>query len=47
MPKRKPVEAYLRLQSRFRHVVEDPEALAAMQAEVDRGYEALMARMST
>ena len=46
VPRRKPIDAYLKLQSRFRHVVDDPEALAAMQADVDRGHEALMARMS-
>jgi pyruvate ferredoxin oxidoreductase beta subunit len=44
--RRKPVEAYLKLQSRFRHIVDDPQALAEMQAQVDRSHEELMARMS-
>ena len=46
VPRRKPVEDYLKLQTRFKHVVQDADALAAMQVEVDRGYEELMARMS-
>ena len=33
--RRRPVEEYLRLQSRFRHIVEDPAALAAFQRSVD------------
>ena len=45
VPRRKPVAEYLALQSRFRHLADDPEALVAMQAVVDQGYEALMARM--
>ncbi len=46
VPRRKPVDAYLAMQSRFKHVTKDPEALAAMQTQVDLGYEELMARMS-
>jgi pyruvate ferredoxin oxidoreductase beta subunit len=45
VPKRKPVEEYLKHQARFKHVVSDPEALAEMQRGVDENYEALMARM--
>ena len=33
---RQPVEAYLKLQKRFRHVLEDADALAAIQAMADR-----------
>ena len=45
VPRRKPVREYLALQRRFRHLTDDPQALEAMQAVVDRGYEGLMARM--
>jgi pyruvate ferredoxin oxidoreductase beta subunit len=45
VPKRKPVEAYLGHQTRFRHVVEDPDALASVQRSVDENHAALMARM--
>jgi pyruvate ferredoxin oxidoreductase beta subunit len=47
VPRRKPVEAYLRLQRRFRHVVADAQELADFQARVDEGYEELMKRMAT
>ena len=40
-----PVEEYLRLQSRFRHVVEDPATLADVQRGVDERHAALLARM--
>jgi pyruvate ferredoxin oxidoreductase beta subunit len=43
--RRAPVEEYLRLQSRFRHVVADPAALAEVQRGVDERYEALLARV--
>ena len=43
--KRKPVADYLKHQARFRHVLDDPEALASIQAGVDERYEALLARM--
>jgi pyruvate ferredoxin oxidoreductase beta subunit len=46
IPRRKPIDAYVQIQTRFKHVAKDPEALAAMQADVDRGYDELMARMS-
>ncbi|MFQ5844165.1 MAG: thiamine pyrophosphate-dependent enzyme, partial [Planctomycetota bacterium] len=41
--KRKPVEHYLRPQARFGHLLDDPEALAAMQRAVDHSYDALAA----
>jgi len=44
--RRKPVEEYLRLQTRFRHVLEDPEALAEIQRDVDERFDALVARMT-
>ena len=34
--RRQPVEEYLKLQKRFRHVIGDPQALAAIQALADR-----------
>lgn len=40
--KRKPVEEYLRYQARFRHVFEDPDALAEIQRGVDERCEALV-----
>ncbi|MHC4548604.1 MAG: thiamine pyrophosphate-dependent enzyme [Planctomycetota bacterium] len=40
--RRKPVEEYLRLQTRFRHIVEDPDALAEFQRAVDERYTALV-----
>ncbi len=46
LSRRKPVDEYVKLQGRFRHIADDPDALAAMQAQVDAGYEDLMARMS-
>ena len=42
--RRKPVQEYLRFQSRFRHVLDDPEALATIQAGVDARYAATLAR---
>jgi pyruvate ferredoxin oxidoreductase beta subunit len=33
--KRKPVEEYLKYQARFKHVIDDPEALAEIQAGID------------
>jgi pyruvate ferredoxin oxidoreductase beta subunit len=45
LARRAPVAEYLRLQKRFRHVVEDPEALADVQRGVDERYAALLARM--
>ena len=44
--KRKPVEEYLRWQGRFRHILNDPDAIAEIQRGVDEGFEALMARMA-
>jgi len=44
--RRAPVEAYLKLQTRFRHVVADPEALAEVQKGVDERRAALLARMA-
>jgi pyruvate ferredoxin oxidoreductase beta subunit len=43
--KRVPVGDYLAPQARFRHVVDDPEALSAIQRSVDEHYAATMARM--
>jgi pyruvate ferredoxin oxidoreductase beta subunit len=34
--RRQPVEAYLSLQKRFRHLLDDPDAIAAIQAIADR-----------
>ncbi|MHC5010001.1 MAG: thiamine pyrophosphate-dependent enzyme [Planctomycetota bacterium] len=47
IPKRKPVEEYLKHQRRFRHVVEDPAALAEVQRGVQENFDALMARMAS
>lgn len=44
--KRKPLIEYLRLQGRFRHLLEDAEALAHMQASVDETYDRVMASMA-
>ena len=44
--RRKPVDEYIRLQSRFRHMVDDKDAMAAIQQAVDDHYEALAARMT-
>jgi len=41
---RRPVEEYLRHQSRFRHLVDDASALAEFQRAVDERYDALLAR---
>jgi pyruvate ferredoxin oxidoreductase beta subunit len=43
--KSKPVVEYLKLQKRFRHLVEDEAALAEIQAAVDRQHAATLARM--
>jgi pyruvate ferredoxin oxidoreductase beta subunit len=43
--KRKPVEEYLKTQARFRHIVNDADALAEVQRAVDESFDALMARM--
>jgi len=43
--RRKPVQEYFELQSRFRHVMEDEEALATIQQGVDANFEALMNTM--
>jgi pyruvate ferredoxin oxidoreductase beta subunit len=40
--KRKPVEEYLKHQVRFRHVIEDAEAIAEIQRGVDEAYETLV-----
>ncbi|MHC4957747.1 MAG: thiamine pyrophosphate-dependent enzyme [Planctomycetota bacterium] len=42
--RRKPIEEYLAYQTRFKHVVGDPEALAEFQRAVDERYEALLAK---
>ena len=42
--KRKPVLEYMELQSRFRHVVGDPEAVGTIQKIVDVGYETALAK---
>ncbi len=44
--KRKPIEHYLELQGRFRHLAGDAETLATIQQSVDEGYQRLLARMS-
>jgi pyruvate ferredoxin oxidoreductase beta subunit len=44
--KRKPVEEYLKHQARFRHVVEDSDALAEIQKGIDESFEAAMAKLS-
>ncbi len=44
--KRTPIEEYLKYQSRFRHILDDPEALAAVQKGVDEDFEAAMQRMA-
>ncbi len=44
--RRKPVDAYLRAQARFRHLVDDDEAVRSIQHEVDANYEALTAKMT-
>jgi pyruvate ferredoxin oxidoreductase beta subunit len=44
--KRKPVEEYLKHQARFRHIVEDSDALAEIQNGIDESFEAAMAKLS-
>jgi len=41
-----PVIDYIRPQGRYRHLLDDPEALALLQAAVDSAYDATMARMA-
>ena len=43
---RVPVRDYLAMQGRFRHLVDDAEAVAVIQAGVDRQFEELVARAS-
>jgi pyruvate/2-oxoacid:ferredoxin oxidoreductase beta subunit len=43
--KPKPVIEYLKHQARFRHLVDDEKALAAIQAGVDQVREELLAKM--
>jgi len=42
--RRKPIAEYLQYQTRFKHVLADPDALAEFQAAVDERYEALLAK---
>jgi pyruvate ferredoxin oxidoreductase beta subunit len=44
--KPKPVVEYLKYQARYRHVLDDEDALAEIQAGVDEAREQLLARMS-
>jgi pyruvate ferredoxin oxidoreductase beta subunit len=44
--RRKPVADYLGLQARFKHLIDDAEMMAAIQADVDSRYEALVASMA-
>ncbi len=41
---KKPIEEYLKLQGRFRHL--QPEAIAAVQAEVDRNWDRLLKKVT-
>ena len=41
---KKPIEEYLKLQGRFRHL--KPEAIAAIQAEVDRNWDRLLKKVT-
>jgi len=43
--KLKPIEEYLRPQARFRHILDDADALAAVQQGVQDSFDTLMARM--
>jgi pyruvate ferredoxin oxidoreductase beta subunit len=45
-PKKRPVEEYLRHQARFRHLMDDADALRGFQQSVDQAYDALLATMS-
>jgi pyruvate ferredoxin oxidoreductase beta subunit len=45
MGRRKPVSEYLAYQARYRHLLDDAEALAEIQRRVDDNHDALMARM--
>ncbi|MCB9558497.1 MAG: pyruvate synthase subunit beta [Deltaproteobacteria bacterium] len=42
--KRKPIADYLKLQARFRHILDDEKLIEQLQREVDAGFEALTAR---
>lgn len=42
--KRQPIARYLELQARFRHLLDDEAAIAAIQQSVDESYAALLAR---
>ncbi len=44
--KRKPIREYLAPQGRFRHLLDDPEAIEHLQQVVDRGFAATLASMS-
>ncbi len=44
--KRAPVEQYLSTQARFKHVLDDPETIAQIQAAVDKSFTATIATMS-
>ena len=39
---KKPIEEWLKIQGRFKHVLNDPEKVAEIQAEVDRRWEELL-----
>ena len=43
----KPVEEYLKLQSRFRHIIDDVEALRQIQQGVDERYGAVLSSMAS
>jgi pyruvate ferredoxin oxidoreductase beta subunit len=43
--KRKPIGEYLKYQARFKHVMDDEEAIAEIQRGVDDNFDAMMARM--
>jgi len=40
--RRKPIEEYLQYQARFKHLLDDPAAVASFQAAVDERYETLV-----
>jgi pyruvate ferredoxin oxidoreductase beta subunit len=44
--KRKPIEEYLRHQARFRHLVDDAQAVAEIQRDIDASFNALIATLS-
>ena len=43
----KPVEEYLKLQSRFRHIIDDEEVLSQIQKGVDERYGAVLSSMAS